>query len=70
MLCDRSTPTINEKIYSLKALLCMRIAFPYTMCELEINLTWAEPFEMNANVELVSNFVVIMISSMPKKLKR
>ena len=36
----------------------MLIAFPYTTHELEIKWTWVESFEMNAEVELVSNFIV------------
>ena len=51
-------PHLQEtRNYGLKVLLCTRIAFLYTTREPEMR-TWAEPFEMNAKVELVSNFVV------------
>ena len=50
-LCDRATPTMNEKLRS-KGVAMHAIAFPYT------KWTWVELFEMNAKVELVSNFVV------------
>ena len=43
--------------YALKALLCTHIAFPYTTREVEIKLTWAEPFELNTKFELGSNFI-------------
>ena len=44
--------------YGLKVLLCTCIAFPYTTCELEMDLGGASSFEMNAKVELVLKFVV------------
>ena len=35
--------------YGLKALLCTRKAFPHTTRIQEVNSTWAEPFDTNAN---------------------
>ena len=48
----------KTRYYGLKALPCMRIAFPYTMCETENKWMLAELFKMNAKVMLSSNFVV------------
>ena len=39
-LCSQSRHTHKTRNYSQKALLCMRIAFPYTTRELEINVPW------------------------------
>ena len=42
VLCLQSPQRMRN--YSLKALLCMRMTFPYTI---SIEWTWAEPLEMN-----------------------
>ena len=55
-LCLRSCHIPN---YGLKILLCMRMAFPYTMHEPEIiKWTWAELFEMNVKVKQGLDFDV------------
>ena len=37
LVCNRVTPTENEKLRSIKVLLCMHIAVLYTTHELEFN---------------------------------
>ena len=55
-VCDRATPTINEKLRS-KGVRVQRFRI-LRVNQKSIKWTWAEPFEMNAKVELVSNFVI------------
>ena len=51
------TPT--QLVGTLKALLCTRMAFPYTSVNRKsIKWTWAEPFEMNVKIEQGSDFDV------------
>ena len=58
--------------YGLKALLCTRIVFLYTTRATgnQLNGLGAEPFEMNAKVELGSNFVVDNENPCLRNLKR
>ena len=47
-----ATPTMNEKLWS------KGVAMHAYSNRKSIKWTWAEPFEINAKVKLVSNFVV------------
>ena len=55
-VCDHIIPT--TKFYGPKALLCTCIAFPYTMCLLEVNVDLGRAILNEHKVKLVLNLVV------------